>query len=172
MEKSLKSRIIELTSFSILDTVLTKALGVAAFFILTQVLTKNELGIFGAGVGFISLLSVLALRPERIFFRDFPKMKEKLNIYLSAFVRFWILRTGSLMLITIIIAAGIVLVSGDWVIALYLVGLTFAINLNLFDELVKDSLYVDFRQKLVTKLNFGLKLAFLVLLSLIQAVHQ
>jgi len=164
---SLRLDVFKLMSFSLLNTVLTKLMGVVSFLVIVRLLSRSEIGLIGVIGGYVAILGFLSLGPESALVRDFPKIKSKINQHISAFVQFWFFRT-----LVIMIAAGgmsvwLYFFFNDITFSIYMIGIAIAINLNLFELMAKDVFYVDFKQEIVTKVTFVLKLVFLGMLMIL-----
>lgn len=164
---SLRLDVFKLVSFSMMSTILTKVMGVVSFLVVVRLLPRSDIGLIGVIAGYTAMLGFLALGPEAVLVRDFPKIKDRLNDYLSGFIRFWFFRSIVVMIIAGAIALWLYFFFHDISFPIYMIGIAISINMTQFEQIIKEVFYVDFKQKIATKMTFALEvISFGMLLSL------
>lgn len=150
---ALKRKLFALTSFSIIDIVLLKLLGGIIFILLTNLLPRAEIGIIGVVAGYLVLFRFISITPESILLRDYPKMKQAINQYLTSFFVFWVLKTVVIVGLGAVVSYLVFLQTGNVTLAFYLFGSVIVLMLGYFQGIIKETHYVSFLQKRVTTLN-------------------
>ncbi|MBL7160308.1 MAG: oligosaccharide flippase family protein [Candidatus Aenigmarchaeota archaeon] len=164
---SLQGKLFRLASYSVVDIAALKILSGVIFIILARLLPRADIGIIGLVAGYLTLFRFLSITPESILFRDFPKIKNQLNEYLSAFIVFWAIRTALILALGGVFAYIMSFYYGGTVLPLYLFGAVVVLCLGYFQSIVKETHYVNFMQKAVTKINVVLMIIQLSLVSLL-----
>ncbi|MBI4021214.1 MAG: hypothetical protein HY369_03145 [Candidatus Aenigmarchaeota archaeon] len=161
---SLRLDVFKLMSFSLLNSLVLKLLGVASFYIIVRALPRTDIGLIGVVGGYAAILGFLSLGPESALVRDFPKIKDSINKHLSAYMKFWAYRTVLIMAVSLGLGLWVWHYYQDVRFFLYMVGIAVSVNLNLFEQIITELFYVDFKQQIVLKVNLVIKLVFLALL--------
>lgn len=161
---SLRLNVFKLMSFSLLNSLLLKLMGVAGFALIARLLPRADLGLIGVVGGFAALLGFLSLGPETALVRDFPKIKDKINAHISAYMRFWAFRSVLIMAVAGVMGIWLYFYYGDMTFLIYMLGVAVSTNLNLFEQIITELFYVDFKQRTVLKVSVVMKTVFIALL--------
>lgn len=164
---SLKGNLFRLASYSVIDIAAIKIISGIIFILLVRLLPRADIGIIGLVAGYLTIFRFLSITPESILFRDFPKIKNQLNEYLSAFIVFWAIRTVFILALGGVFAYILSFFYGSTVLPLYLFGAVVVLSLGYFQSIVKETHYVDFKQKIVTKINVVLMIVQLSLVGIL-----
>ena len=166
----LKANVIKNFSASFADLVLNKFLRLASEIIIINVLTKEEVGIWGVALSYIVFTNYLNVVPETILLRDFPKLQGnqlRLNQLISSYFNFNLLK--NLIIVVVGLALFIWLSQQNFELALMLLALLIQRIVTGVIEMIKLIFYVSFEQPLVTAVGivnniiyFGILLLVLV----------
>lgn len=164
---TLKNKLFGLTAYSFVDTVLLRFFGIISFIIIVRLLARSDIGIIGVAAGYLVFLIFFALAPETILLRDFPKIKNRINHYISSFILFWLIRSIIITVLAGIIALFLYHQFENSIVPIYFIGATVLFNMGMFQSLITELFYVSFKQKIVMIMNivlsvFGTGLVFLL----------
>lgn len=158
-------KIKELFFYSFLDLFLNKFFTYLGFFILTLIFSKETIGVLGVAFGYLAFVSYLSIGPESILLRDYSVSKTKKELFqkrVSAYFNFWIVRSVLIFLVGLAIFAFII---QNRLIAVVFIGLLLDKILESFTNLIHILFFVDFKQKVVAKINFFYNLLLLASLT-------
>jgi len=150
---NLNLKVAKLFIFSLVDLVVNKLGRYIGILILINVVSRETIGVLGIATGYLAFIGYLAIAPEQILLRDYPKGKHgNLNQEISAFGNFWAIRSVLTLLAGIVIF--LVLRDENLVLAVVFIGLLIQRLLEGFTNLIQLVFYVDFKQDTVAKINF------------------
>lgn len=155
---TLKNKLFGLTAYSFIDTVLLRFFGVISFIIIVRLLDRSDIGIIGVATGYLVFFNFLALAPETILLRDYPKVKDRINQYISSFMIFWFIRSFIMIVLAGIIAFFLYHQFENRIVPIYFIGATVLFNMGMFQSLITELFYVSFRQKIVMTMHIVLSL--------------
>lgn len=166
---SLKNKLADLAIFSLLETIVVRLSRLLLWFILTRVLPRSEVGALGLGFGYWALFSLLLIAPESILYRDFPKIKKEgqVNLFISSFLFFGILRTIVITFIATAIAIYLFIKYKTYTVSICLLLITIANCLQVLQGPVRELFKVDFKQRLAAAINFFIETFSLIAFSLV-----
>ncbi len=150
----LKKNLISLFSFSMLDRLFSGILQVIIFTVVIRNLGVADVGMLGIFGGLLVFFNLLAVSPEAILIRDFPKLKEHLGIEVGSYLLFGIFRTLLFIILSMIPALIYLPIHGIKTLIFPLWVAAFSIKL--LGNVPREGLYVSFKQNL----NFFLNLTF------------
>lgn len=89
---TLFKKIFSVLSFGGLQVVLSKFISLIQFAILVRLLSISDIGVIGLAGGYAAILSFILVSPEGVLVRDFKKIQPNLNVYISSFLQFLVVR--------------------------------------------------------------------------------
>lgn len=163
---NLREKVANLTFFSLLDTILGKAIHLISLIVLVKLLSRGDFGVIGISFGYLAILSFLSLAPETVLYRDFPNIKsdKKINLCISSFILFGLFRTLIILVISCAVGGCLYWYYKDYIIPLSFIIITLGSNIILLQGPIKELLRVDFRQKLATITGFFIEVAILFII--------
>jgi len=149
----LKRKLFELTLYSFLDRVFFRLYGIISFILIVRLLSRTDIGIIGIAGGYLALFNFLNLAPETILLRDFPKIKNNINQFLSSFIVFWFVRSAIIIILSAIVGFFLYQQFGEIIVLIYFLGTTLIFNMGMFQSLIQELFYVSFKQKIAMIVN-------------------
>lgn len=155
---SFTTRITKLTAFTVADVVAVRALNLLTMIVVIRSLPRADFGAVGMATGYLSVLALFALAPEAVLYRDYPAMKRRgeVNLYAGSFLLFGFLRTAVLVVMAAVMGAVFWASGRGLLLASVFVVLGAANNVMMLQNVGKELLKVDFRQKTAFLLNLAL----------------
>ncbi len=163
----LYARVINVLSFNVVQTIASKGLAFLNLAILIRLLATEEIGIIGLAGGYVALLGFILVLPESVFIRDFPKIKNKINQYLSSFFAFSLLRSGVLLLLGGIVAAWLGINGSDPRLPVYFMLLVGSTVLTSLSGPFREAFYANFRQARIALIDLSLNVLSIISLALL-----
>lgn len=154
----LKNKLFGLTAYGLLDTMLLRLFAAVSFIILVHLLSKEDIGIIGVASGYMVIFNLLAIAPETVILRDYPKIKNEISRRVSAFMIFWLIRLVLLTLVALGVSVFLFDRYQSFLPAFFFLGSVLVYNLTLFPGLITQVFYAGFKQKTVTWINILLNL--------------
>ncbi len=150
-----------------INRVSLKLFEVLSLWILVLLLPKEDIGLIGITVGFISILNILNISPYRRIYKSYEEIKPRMNDHVSGYIAFWFLKSVIMFIIAIIV--GIFYVNSGYQSELFLVltGLVLAYLFSNVQLLLQEVFFVNLKQKIVTYFNVASMIIFLFSLGLL-----
>jgi O-antigen/teichoic acid export membrane protein len=164
---SLKNKLFGVTTYGFIDQVFSRLLGIIAFVVIIRLLSREDIGIIGLVAGYLVIFNFFSLAPETVLLRDFPKIKSKVNLYISSFMVFSFFRTVVSMSLAGLVAMYLYWQFGSLLVVLVFLASVLFFNMGLFTSIITELFHVDFRQRLIMTINLVMRVFFLGLLLLL-----
>ncbi len=151
---SLKNKLVGLTAYSFTDQIFSRLFGIISFVVIVRLLPRDDVGIIGLVAGYLVIFNFLSIAPETILLRDFPKIKDRVHLYITSFMIFWFIRTVATMIMASIVSLYLYWQFENLIVVLVFLAAALFFNMGLFTSIIKELFYVDFKQKTAMSVNF------------------
>ena len=143
--KSMKNKLFNLFTYSMLDRFLSGTIQVLIFSIVVKYLNTYDIGLFGLFSGLLVFYALITLEPATILIRDYPKLKDKISLELFNFIYFAMVRMIIFIALSFLISFLYTSKIGfmAWLFVIFIVNYSIQTIGRIFHEL----LYVSFNQK-------------------------
>jgi O-antigen/teichoic acid export membrane protein len=165
---SFKNNIVNTIAYSFLDVILNKFIKLGAELLVLNLLSKDEIGLWGIAGSYLVFINYMMLTPESILLKDYQDYKDdkkKKDQIFTSFINFSLFRNFVIVLIGVIIA--IVLAFQNQILAITFFCLLLQKLFIGFQEMIKLKFYVNFKQSFVTRVTFFQNLTFLASLTIL-----
>lgn len=163
----LYDKVVNVLSFNVLQTVLSKGLAFVNFAILIRLLSVEEIGIIGLSGGYIALLGFVMLLPESIFIRDFSKIRLRANDYISSFLGFGGIRNLVLFILALPVAWWVSQEQSTFTVGMYFILLVLSTLINSLSSPFREAFYANYRQARITFVDLSLNVVSFASLGLL-----
>jgi O-antigen/teichoic acid export membrane protein len=163
-------RVVNNTTFAILDTIVTKAGTTAVFVALARLLPTEDLGTIGIAGGYIVLIAFLEVAPIRVLARDYPALardQHRRDELLTALFAFWWLQALGMFIVWGVLSLTALRHVGGPAMTLVFLGVTMDFMALGFADWLKSIFYADFQQRFATKVTLAISVARLLCFGLL-----
>lgn len=159
--------IIDSSFFYALNRISLRLFEVISLWILIKLLPATEIALIGISVGFIALLNILNISPERIIYKSYEEVQKRLSDHVSSYMAFWFFKSAGMLLIALIVAAIYARSGYGGEMFLVMSGLTITYLFGNLQLLMQEVFFVSLRQKSATYFNLASMAIFLLSMGLL-----
>lgn len=158
---SFARKIVNNTSFALLDLLLTKVGTTIAFVLLVRLLPETDIAALGIATGYLVFAAYLEVGPIRVLLRDYPTVSQDQRVrdeLLTALFGFWLLQSIAILLLALGLNQFVLGALGLPELPFLFLGLVIDFIALSWQDWIKTVYYADFRQAAATRLGFVLSL--------------
>lgn len=154
-------KIINNTSYALLDLLLTKIGTTVAFVLLVRLLPETDIAALGIATGYLVFVAYLEVGPIRVLLRDYPAVAKQQRVrdeLLTALFGFWLLQSVAIVLMALALNRFVLADLGLPELPFLFLGLAIDFVALSWQDWIKTVFYADFQQATATRLGFVLSL--------------
>ena len=167
---SLSQKIINNTTYALVDLILTKLGTTVVFIFLVRLLPEKDIASIGISMGYIVLLAYFDVGPIRVLLRDYPELKddkEDRDQLLTALFLFMGLQVLAIITVYFLLILFVINNLGIQGLSFLVFGMTIDFLGLMIQGWIKTVFYADFQQPFATKISFFFTLARLLCCSIL-----
>lgn len=151
---SLRENVASTISYSLVDFGLNKVIKLIIEIVVINLLTKDDIGIWGIAMSYLVFINYVSFAPENILIREYANLKHDRALVNRLFSSYIIFTVAKGLAITAIVSITVALIASfNLVLGLAFLFLTLKTILLQATEIFRLYFYVEFKQKVITAIN-------------------